>query len=131
MTIAYAERLHGWRFILFNIVLGLGHMVVLFGAGSYIALMPHVAGDLGGVRPSFGTWGQTYFIISLALAFPIARWLSGRFGDYRLFIAAFVVYAFASYLCAIAQTISFFCSGAHSAWLFRWDYALYWPVPGC
>ncbi|MDD1624150.1 MAG: DHA2 family efflux MFS transporter permease subunit [Methylococcaceae bacterium] len=108
MTIAYAERLHGWRFILFNVVLGLGHLVVLFGAGSYIALMPQVAGDLGGVRPSFGTWGQTYFIIALALAFPVARWLAGRFGDYRLFIAAFVVYAFASYLCAIAQTIAFF-----------------------
>ncbi|MBS1212742.1 MAG: drug resistance transporter, EmrB/QacA subfamily, partial [Proteobacteria bacterium] len=38
--------LSGWRFILFNLVLGLGHMVVLFNAGSYIALMPHVAGDL-------------------------------------------------------------------------------------
>ena len=108
MTIAYTNRLSGWRFILFNIVLALGHMVVLFGAGSYIALMPHVASDLGGVRPSFGTWGQTYFIISLALAFPIARWLSGRFGDYRLFIAAFIVYAFASYLCAISQTLGLF-----------------------
>ena len=46
MTIAYAERLHGWRFILFNVVLG-GHMIVLFGVGSYIALLPCVAGDLG------------------------------------------------------------------------------------
>jgi DHA2 family multidrug resistance protein len=108
MTTVYAERLRGWRFILFNIVFGLGHMVVLFGAGSYIALMPHVASDLGGVRPSFGTWGQTYFIIALALAFPIARSLSGRFGDYRLFIAAFVVYALASYLCAISQTLWLF-----------------------
>lgn len=108
MNIVYNERLQGWRFILFNIVLGLGHMVVLFGASSYIALLPHVAGDLGGVRPSFGTWGQTYFIISLALASPIARWLSGMLGNYRLFIAAFVVYAFASYLCAISQTLVLF-----------------------
>jgi glucose-6-phosphate 1-dehydrogenase len=30
------------------------------------------------------------------LAFPIKRWLSGRFGDYRVFVAAFVVYALAS-----------------------------------
>ena len=48
MNIIYNERLQGWRFILFNIVLGLGHMVVLFGASSYIALLPHVAGDFGG-----------------------------------------------------------------------------------
>lgn len=108
MTIIYAKRLHGWRFILFNVVLGLGHMIVLFNVGAYIALLPHVAGDLGGVLPSFATWGQTYFIIALALAFPGARWLSGLFGDYRLFSAAFVVYALASYLCAISQSLWLF-----------------------
>ncbi|MDO9046834.1 MAG: DHA2 family efflux MFS transporter permease subunit [Methylobacter sp.] len=111
MTIVYAKRLRGWRFILFNVVLGLGHMAVLFNVGAYIALLPHVAGDLGGVFPSFGTWGQTYFIIALALAFPIARWLSGRFGDYRLFTAAFIVYALASYLCAISQSLWLFIPG--------------------
>ena len=108
MTIVYSARLRGWRFILFNSVIGLGHMIVLFGVGSYIALLPHVAGDLGGVSLSFGTWGQTYFIIALALAFPIARWLSGRFGDYRLFCGSFVVYAVASYLCAISQSLWLF-----------------------
>lgn len=108
MTLIYAKRLRGWRFILFNVVLGLGHMIVLFNVGAYIALLPHVAGDLGGVLPSFATWGQTYFIIALALAFPGARWLSGRYGDYRLFSAAFVVYALASYLCAISQSLWLF-----------------------
>lgn len=102
------RRLRGWRFILFNIVLGLGHMTVLFSLGSYIALLPHVTGDLGGVLPSFGAWAQTDFIIALALAFPISRWLSGRFGDYRVFIAACVVYALASYLCALSETLWLF-----------------------
>jgi DHA2 family multidrug resistance protein len=111
MTIAYAKRLRGWRFILFNVALSLGHIAVLFNVGAYIALLPHVAGDLGGVFPSFGTWGQTYFIVALALAFPIARWLSGRFGDYRLFSTAFVVYAFASYLCAVSQSLWLFVPG--------------------
>lgn len=108
MAIVYAERLRGWRFILFNIVLGLGHMAVLFNAGSYIALMPHVSGDLGGVLPSFGTWAQTDFMVALALAFPVARWLSGRFGDYRLFIAGFVIYALASSLCAMSESLWLF-----------------------
>ncbi|MDD5578618.1 MAG: MFS transporter [Methylobacter sp.] len=111
MTIVYAKRLRGWRFILFNVALSLGHMAVLFNIGAYIALLPHVAGDLGGVLPSFGTWGQTYFIIALALAFPIARWLSGITGDYRLFIAAFAAYALASYLCAISQSLWLFVTG--------------------
>lgn len=83
-------------------------MVVLFNAGSYIALMPHAAGDLGGVLPSFGTWAQTDFMIALALAFPIARWLSGRFGDYRLFVVSFVAYALASCLCARSETLRLF-----------------------
>jgi DHA2 family multidrug resistance protein len=83
-------------------------MIVLFGLGSYIALLPHVTGDLGGVLPSFGTWAQTDYMIALALAFPIARWLSGRFGDYRLLNAAFVVFAIASYLCAISLSLWLF-----------------------
>jgi MFS transporter, DHA2 family, multidrug resistance protein len=108
MPLICPRRLHGWRFILFNLVLGLGHMTVLFSVGSYVALLPHVAADLGGVLPSFGIWAQTDFIIALALAFPISRWLSGRFGDYRVFIAACVVYAQASYLCAISETLWLF-----------------------
>src|SRR5437870_13863557 len=85
-----AKRLRGWRFILFNMVLGLGHMVVLFNGGSYVALLPHAASDLGGVSPSFGAWAQTDFMIALALGFPIGRWLAFRVGGYRLFVAAFV-----------------------------------------
>ncbi|QSA95498.1 MFS transporter [Methylococcus sp. EFPC2] len=108
MTIAYSKRLRGWRFVLFNLALGLGHMIVLFNAGSYIALMPHVAGDLGGVAPSLGTWAQTDFMIGLALAFPIARWMSGRWGDYPVLATAFVAYAVASYLCAISETLWLF-----------------------
>ena len=108
MPLIFPQRLRGWRFIVFNAVLGAGHIIVLFSVGSYIALMPHVAGDLGGVFPSFGTWAQTLFIIALALAFPINRWLSGRFGDYRVFVAAFVAYALASYLCAISETLWLF-----------------------
>lgn len=101
-------RLRGWQFVLFNAVLGLAHMVVLFNAGSYVVLLPHAAGDLGGVLPSFGTWAQTDFMIALALAFPIARWLSCRYGDSRVFVGAFLAYAAASALCAIDSSITTF-----------------------
>lgn len=108
MAILEYERLQGWQFILFNIVLSIGHMLVLFNAGSYIALMPHVAGDLGGVKPSFGTWAQTDFMIALTLGFPLSRWLSGQYGAYRVWVAAFLIYAFASYLCAISESLWLF-----------------------
>lgn len=101
-------RLSGWQFVLFNAVLGLAHMVVLFNAGSYVALLPHAAGDLGGVSPSFGTWAQTDFMIALALAFPIARWLADRYGEMRVFAGAFLAYAAASALCAVDSSITAF-----------------------
>jgi DHA2 family multidrug resistance protein len=108
VPILFSRRLRGWRFLLLNIVLGLGHALVLFNASSYVALLPHAASDLGGVLPSFGTWAQTDFMIALALGFPLARWLSHRYGDYRVFVGAFVVYAFASSLCAVSQTLWLF-----------------------
>ena len=108
-------RLRGWQFVLFNAVLGLAHMVVLFNAGSYVALLPHAAGDLGGVVPSFGTWAQTDFMIALALAFPIARWLSCRYGESRVFVGAFLAYAAASALCAIDSNYHDVRTGPHSS----------------
>jgi MFS transporter, DHA2 family, multidrug resistance protein len=83
-------------------------MAVLFNAASYIAFLPHVAGDLGGVLPSFGTWAQTDFMIALALAFPTARWLSDRFGESRVFIGACLAYAVAWYLCAVTESLALF-----------------------
>ena len=108
LTDPQQTRLRGWGFALFNTVMGLAHMVVLFNAGSYVALLPHAAGDLGGVLPSFGTWAQTDFMIALALAFPIARWLSCRFGESRVFAGAFLAYAAASALCAADNSIEAF-----------------------
>jgi len=104
MTSTEIQPLRGWRFTVFNVSLGLGHVVVLFNAGAYIATLPHVAGALG-VAPSFGTWTQTDFMIGLALAFPLSSWLSGRFGDARVVIAAFVGFALASLCCATASTL--------------------------
>ncbi|MFO0775327.1 MAG: DHA2 family efflux MFS transporter permease subunit [Nitrospiraceae bacterium] len=108
MAVVYLRRIRGWRFILLNAILGLSHIVVLFNAGSYIALLPHVAGDLGGVFPSFLTWAQTDFMVGLALGFPVARYLAGRVGEYRLLIGAFLVYSIASYLCGASQTLAQF-----------------------
>lgn len=103
-------RCLGWHFILLNLVLGLAHIVVLFNAGSYVALEPHAAGGLGGVFVSFGRWAQTNFMIALALGFPLARWLSDRYGEPRVFSAAFLAYAVASVCCATAGGIEAFVS---------------------
>jgi MFS transporter, DHA2 family, multidrug resistance protein len=97
--------LRGWRFILLNGATGLANVVVLSNVPGYTILAPYAAANLQGVTPSFGTWATTDHMIGLALGFPIARWLAARFGDYRIYGAALVVYAIFSYLCAIADTI--------------------------
>lgn len=101
------ERLTGWRFNLYIVSLGLGHLIVLLNAGAYIAMLPRVAGGLG-IPPSLGTWTQTDYMIGLALAFPLSGWLSSRIGDYRLFSLAFLVFALASVLIALSRELPAF-----------------------
>lgn len=97
-------RLRGWRFAVLTASLGLGHLIVLFNAGAYIAMLPRVAGGLG-VAPSFGTWTQTDYMIGLALAFPLAGWLAGRYGEVRVWAAAFLAFAGASLLIAQSRDL--------------------------
>lgn len=103
------DPLRGWHFLLFNLSLGLGHFLVLFNAGAYLAMFPHVAGSLG-VNPSHVTWTQTDYFIGMALAFPVTRWMAHRFGEVRLFVAAFVVLAAASLVCALTHDLYAFLS---------------------
>ncbi|QGM47285.1 MFS transporter [Methylocystis heyeri] len=100
--------LQGWRFWLFNAVLALGNIVVLSNVPGYTSVAPYVAGSLGGVTPSFGSWATTDHMVGLALGLPFARWFSARFGDYRAYAVAFVLYAFASLLCASSETLWLF-----------------------
>lgn len=110
MTILYDKPLQGWRFVLFNLCLGLSHALVIFNAGAYIAMLPRVAAGLG-IPPSFATWTQTDYMIGLALAFPVGGWLSRRMGEYRPFVAAFFVYALASVICALSTGFYSYLAG--------------------
>ena len=100
--------LRGWRLWLFTATLALGTVVVLSNVPGYTITVPYVAGSLGGVTPSFGTWGTTDHMVGLALGLPFARWFSGRFGDYRVYVVAFLLYACAASVCAASETLWMF-----------------------
>jgi len=100
-------RLTGWRFLLFNAALALGNIVVLSNVPGYTIMVPYAAGSLGGVTPSFGTWGTTDHMIGIVMGLPLARWYAGRYGDHRVYVVTFLVYACASLACASAETIWF------------------------
>lgn len=101
-------RIDGWRFLLLNIVMGVTNVVMLSNVPGYTVLAPYAASNLGGVTPSYGTWATTIHMIGIALGLPFARFFAGRFGDWRVFIAACVLYAAAAILCAGSETIWFF-----------------------
>lgn len=107
MAAGYNKKLRGWRFVLFNVCLALSHAMVLFNAGAYIAMLPRVAGGLA-VPPSVAAWTQTDYMLGLALAFPMGGWLSRRLGEYRVFVASIVVFAFASAACWAASSFAYF-----------------------
>jgi len=110
MAIIDDKQLQGWRFILFNICLGLSHALVAFNAGAYIAMLPRIAAGLG-IPLSFATWTQTDYMIGLALAFPVGGWLSRRMGEYRPFVAALFVFALASIICATVTSFYGYLAG--------------------
>ncbi|WP_031432879.1 DHA2 family efflux MFS transporter permease subunit [Methylomarinum vadi] len=104
MSEVFPKKLRGWRFVLFNLCLGLGHAVVLFNAGAYIAMLPRVVGGLS-IPPSFATWTQTDYMLGLALALPVGIWMSRRLGEYRPLVWAFIVFALASTVCAYSSSL--------------------------
>ncbi len=108
MTALDDHELTGWRFLLFNAALAAGNVVALSNVPGYTILGPYAAGSLQGVTPSFGTWGTTHHMMGIVLGLPLARWLSERYGNYRVYVPTFVFYALFSLACAWSETIWFF-----------------------
>jgi len=88
---------------IFAISLGV-FMQVLDTTIANVAL-PTIAGNMG-VSFNQGTWVITSFTVSLAIGLPITSWLSRRFGEVQLYIAALLSFIITSFLCGIAQNMA-------------------------
>ncbi|WP_225981970.1 MULTISPECIES: DHA2 family efflux MFS transporter permease subunit [Acidithiobacillus] len=93
--------------VLLNLVIGLGHFLVLFNTGAYLPMIPRVAGSLG-VNPAYADWTQANFFLAMALAFPTATWFLNRWGEMRSLVAAFLAFALASAVCAQTSNYHWF-----------------------
>ena len=67
--------------------------------------LPTIAGNLG-VSTDQGTWVITSFAVSNGVAVPLTGWLMGRYGVVRTFVAAVLMFTFASFLCGIAWSLN-------------------------
>jgi DHA2 family multidrug resistance protein len=99
------DRLTGGRLLLLLGALGVGYVDVLSNVSGHSVLTPYSAGSLEGVTPSFAAWGTTFYLIGVALGVPLARILSGRFGEYRVLTLGFLCYAAASLVPPFSGTI--------------------------
>ena len=67
--------------------------------------IPAIAGDLG-VSPDQGTWVITSFGVANAISLPLTGWLTRRFGQVRLFTISVLLFVLASFLCALAPSLT-------------------------
>lgn len=99
------DRLVGGKLLLFLGALGIGYVDVLSNVSGHSVLTPYSAGSLEGVTPSFAAWGTTFYLIGVALGVPIARILSGRFGEYRVLTFGYLSYAIVSLICVSSDSV--------------------------
>src|SRR5215472_11978946 len=68
--------------------------------------IPAISGDLA-VSPDQGTWVITSFAVANAISLPLTGWLTMRYGQVRLFLASTLLFVIASFLCALAPSLTF------------------------
>src|SRR4029450_5655047 len=66
--------------------------------------LPHMQASLGATQESIN-WVLTSYIVASAIALPISGWLADRVGRKRLLFWSVVSFTFASFLCAVAQSL--------------------------
>ena len=67
--------------------------------------LPHMRAALGATQDSIN-WVLTSYIVASAIAIPIAGWLADQVGRKRLLIVAVLAFTAASFLCAIATSLT-------------------------
>ena len=97
--------LAGTALVLGTIALSLATFMNVLDTSIANVSIPAIAGDLA-VSPDQGTWVITSFGVANAISLPLTGWLTQRFGQVRLFTASVLLFIVASFLCALAPTLS-------------------------
>src|SRR5438067_8796429 len=105
MTPAASVPLKGAALAIGTIALSLATFMNVLDTSIANVSIPAIAGDLG-VSPDQGTWVITSFGVANAISLPLTGWLTRRFGQVKLFTASVVLFVIASFLCALAPSLS-------------------------
>ncbi|VWC63384.1 DHA2 family efflux MFS transporter permease subunit [Burkholderia lata] len=96
--------LAGAKLVLASIALALATFMNVLDITIANVSIPSIAGDIG-VSASQGTWVITSFAVANAIAVPLTGWLTQRYGQVRLFVAAVLLFVVASLLCGLATNL--------------------------
>ena len=96
--------LTGLKFFLGALAVSLATFMNVLDSSIANVAIPTISGNLG-VSVDEGTWVITLFAAANAISIPLTGWLSQRLGQVRLFVAAILLFSFASWLCGVAPTL--------------------------
>ena len=102
-----AEKLppiQGAKLALFTIAVSLAMFMNVLDTSIANVAIPTLAGDLA-VSPDQGTWVITSFVVSTAIALPLAGWMGRRFGEVRLFVLSVFLFTLFSLLCGLSGSL--------------------------
>ena len=92
---SYSRFLPTSQFIFLNLILGVGHFLVLLNAGAYLPMLPYISGT---TEEAIGyvVWGQSDYFTAMGAAFLIGRHVMRRYGPKNVAIFAYVLFGTAS-----------------------------------
>ncbi|MGD0094736.1 MAG: MFS transporter, partial [Planctomycetota bacterium] len=95
--------LRGWTLLLVTFALAMGNFMEVLDITIANVSVPSIAGDLG-VSPNQGTWVITTYAVASAISMLLTGFLTGRFGQVRVFLVATALFTLASFACGLSTS---------------------------
>jgi DHA2 family multidrug resistance protein len=96
--------MQGFKLLLATLAVALATFMNVLDSSIANVAIPTISGDLG-VSVDEGTWVITVFAAANAISIPLTGWLTQRFGQIRLFVAAILLFVISSALCGMAPSL--------------------------
>ncbi len=89
------------RLLILGIAISLSPLLNMLNSTIVNVSLSNIAGDFG-VGQSQSTWTITSYSVTEAIMLPLAGWLTSRLGIVKQFVLSNILFAVASFLCAIS-----------------------------
>ncbi|MGV3278017.1 DHA2 family efflux MFS transporter permease subunit [Rickettsiales bacterium LUAb2] len=95
----------GIKLVLLTLAISLTTFMEVLDSTIVNVAIPHISGSLGATTTQ-GTWTISAYTLASAIVVPLTGWVSNRFGQIKVFMAAIALFTVMSILCGIAENIT-------------------------